>query len=77
MKENFKEKTTMNKDETKMIEEMAKIVQSKTIYTAMAEALYNANCRIIGEDEIVFNAYQLHDEFKKHEQETARDFARS
>ena len=53
----------MNKDE--MIEEMAKIanfsafdftqgtIQSKTIYTAMAEALYNANCRIIAEDEIV------------------------
>ena len=53
----------MNKDE--MIEEMAKTtnftafdyrqgtIQSKTIYTAMAESLYNANCRIIGEDEIV------------------------
>lgn len=53
----------MNKDE--MIEEMAKIanfsafdfkqgtIRSKTIYTAMAEALYNANCRIIADDEIV------------------------
>ena len=53
----------MNEDE--MVEDMAKIanfsafdykqgkVQSKTIYTAMAEALYNANYRKVGEDEIV------------------------
>ena len=53
----------MNKDE--MVEEMAKIanfsafdftqgtIQSKTIYTAMAEALYNAKYRKVADDEIV------------------------
>ncbi len=77
----------MNKDE--MVEEMAKItnftafdyrqgtIQSKTIYTAMAEALYNAGYRKVGEDEMVFNAYQLHDEFKKHEQERQERFCKS
>ena len=53
----------MDKDE--MIEEMAKItnytafdftqgaIESATIYTAIAEALYNANYRKVGDDEIV------------------------
>lgn len=69
----------MNKDE--MIEEMAKIanfsafdfkqgtIRSKTIYTAMAEALYNANCRIIADDEIVESMKT----YERARQETARE----
>lgn len=65
----------MNKDE--MIEEMAKIanfsafdftqgtIQSKTIYTAMAEALYNANYRKVCEDEIVVKKSE-YEELKTH-----------
>lgn len=59
----------MNKDE--MIEEIAKItnftafdyrqgtIQSKTIYTAMAEALYNAGYRKVADDEQIVNTEQL------------------
>lgn len=62
----------MNKDEKKMIEEMAEIIYNKQSQCIMndcedcgyfgryncssikkATALYNANCRIISEDEIV------------------------
>ena len=62
----------MNKDE--MVEEMAKItnftafdyrqgtIQSKTIYTAMATALYNAGYRKVADDEMVLdkNGYYEH-----------------
>ena len=72
----------MNKDEMKMIEDIKKILiraygRTRTnsedyICRKQATALYNANCRIIADNEMVFNAYQLHDVFKKHEQEVAR-----
>lgn len=69
----------MNKDE--MIEEMAKITnfsafdfkqgttRSKTIYTAMAEALYNAGYRKVGEDEIVESMKT----YERAREETARE----
>lgn len=68
----------MNKDE--MIEEMAKItnytafdftqgaIESATIYTAMAEALYNAGYRKVGDDEIVESMKT----YERARQETAR-----
>ena len=71
----------MNKDEMKMIEEMAKIanfsafdftqgtIQSKTIYTAMATALYNAGYRKVGDDEIVESMKT----YERARQETARE----
>lgn len=69
----------MNKDE--MIEEMAKItnytafdftqgaIESATIYTAMAEALYNAGYRKVTEDEIVESMKT----YERARQETARE----
>lgn len=70
----------MNENEMKMIEEMAIIISGSTELDTMnyyrarykAKDLYNANYRKIADNEMVFNAYQLHDEFKKHEQETAK-----
>lgn len=70
----------MNKDEMKMVEEMAKIanfyafdykqgkVQSKSIYTAMAEALINEGYRKVTEDEIVESMKT----YERARQETAR-----
>lgn len=68
----------MNKDEMKMIEEMAEIIYNRQSHCLVcscedcgysgrincnsikkAVALYNANCRIIGEDEIVVKKSDL------------------
>lgn len=69
----------MNKDE--MVEEMAKItnftafdyrqgtIQSKTIYTAMAEALINEGYRKVADDEIVESMKT----YERARQETARE----
>ena len=71
----------MNKDEIKMVEEMAKIanfsafdykqgkVQSKSIYTAMAEALINEGYRKVADDEIVESMKT----YERARQETAKE----